>query len=58
MDEVTLREQGLSCGIRSLDYLGTLLRNHHQNLGLDVSMDLSDIELACRSLISLSNNCV
>ena len=28
MNETTLCEQGLSCGIRSLDYLGTSLTNH------------------------------
>ena len=34
MHKITSRKQGLSCGIRSLDHLGTSLRNHQWNLGL------------------------
>ena len=37
INEITLRKQGLSCGIQSLDCLGTSPRNHQRNLGLCVS---------------------
>ena len=49
INEITLCEQGLSCGIWSLDYLGTLLRDHQRNLGLDVSTKVKRV--SCNSAI-------
>ena len=43
-NEITLCKQGLSCGIRSLDHLGTSLRNHRRNLGLC----FSTVHCSCR----------